>query len=297
MTKAEKRAIRSDAWRQAISQASGRAEQERIYRSIVDPIIPTKAARREDRADRPARVEAPATPGPSRTIFTDAPDCWHGVKLYDWGAKGLRGEGNVKRGDSRPRKTFDLNWIKDYATFTPDARLTRAVKSLTAEVWPVYRRRGRYWKLDHYMTSAKVLEQAKATLPEPEATPVEPEPRSDVDLFAEYAQHIGLTCLRATENKVQLGLSGVVGRPSLASLDYVVYNDGGQNMLVQVIDLDNPATSDAGALQAWVDLFGDDFAGVQVWRADGEAPWVARTLDGHRDDFAAVAASLDGIPV
>jgi len=296
MTKAEKRAIRSDAWRQAISH--------------------TKAARREDRADRPAPqpIDTPAhkvqDAGPDPvavTIYTDAPSAWYGVKLYDWGSKGLRGEGNVKRGDSRPRKTFDLNWVKDYATFAPNAPLTRAVKALTAEVWPIHVRKGKWWRLSHYITSAKALELARATLPAaapeaPRTSPaVEPEPMPEaprtselVASFVAYLDASGIPFVRVTEAKARAALSGLIGHPPIGALDVIAYNDGGQNMLVQVVDrLDGEA--DAGALAEWARVYGVDFAPVLAW-PEG-ATWYGKTLDGAAMAFASLAAELDGIPL
>ncbi len=63
--------------------------------------------------------------------------------------------------------TFTLDWFYtgqlQYIT-VPNSRLVRAVKKITAEVWPVKQRRGRFWKVDHYLAPREAVAQAEAAI-------------------------------------------------------------------------------------------------------------------------------------
>lgn len=109
-------------------------------------------------------------------ILTKIPKEWRGRILYDWGSKGLRAQGNdyVKVAGERPRKTFDDLWLRDLDRIdVPNPKLLRAVKKLTEEVWPVRRRRGKFWSTSYYLAPRAMIERARSQIGEP-AEPAEP---------------------------------------------------------------------------------------------------------------------------
>lgn len=167
LTRDEKRAIHKAAW----AESRGAAERRTMYENIVARLLAERGAQP---VVRPSAV-APAAPAPKSEPrpYTKAPVAWRGQVLFDWGQKGLRSVQCVKiRGDedNRDRKTFNLDWfhVGDEARITAGEKpqLVRAVKALTREIWPVRVRKGRFWKVAYYLTSAQAVRDASATMPE-----------------------------------------------------------------------------------------------------------------------------------
>jgi len=87
--------------------------------------------------------------------YTSAPREWHGERLYDWGRGGLRCHGNrYIKALGRRRKTFDTRWAQGSARRVwagDDPQLVRRARKASREVWPVYQRRGKLWKVAYWI--------------------------------------------------------------------------------------------------------------------------------------------------
>ncbi len=101
--------------------------------------------------------------------WTTVPSAWSGQRLFDWGRRGLRSEYNrwVRAPGRRPRKTFDFAHTGELAMLLvgSDRRLLLRVRRLAPdEIWPVYERRGRWWRRAYYLVPRAALAAARKEL-------------------------------------------------------------------------------------------------------------------------------------
>lgn len=146
-------------------QAAQRALEKRITSPIartqfsVEIIKPTpteKPTRVVPKGKVPVRVK--------KKFYTSVPEGWRKVEvLYDWGAKGLRSQGNRYVADGKKRKTFI--WQSEVGEIpTGNQVFLREVKKRTDEVWPVKERRGKFWTTSHYLAPKQVISDVKVAL-------------------------------------------------------------------------------------------------------------------------------------
>jgi len=98
--------------------------------------------------------------------YTKVPKEFIGIDLFDWGRGGLRFRGNhfISADGTRPRKTFNDDWLEDFTKVRAGMSTMGVIREsykLTKEIWPIFVRKGRYWKRMFYLVPTQILEQAK----------------------------------------------------------------------------------------------------------------------------------------
>ncbi len=136
---------------EAQAKRVGLAVQTRFEQAKAKPAAPEKVA-----AEKSIETK----------IYTSVPQEWKKVeKLYDWGQKGLRAQFAtpssitlIKAEGQRPRKTFawEDQFVSLYVGENP--KLLREARKLTDEIWPVYKRKGKYWSTDRYLIPRRVYD-------------------------------------------------------------------------------------------------------------------------------------------
>lgn len=88
--------------------------------------------------------------------FTTIPDEWLGLRLYSW-STGLRIEGCTGGRRISNRVHLDPLRFGLVRVAKGNRKLIRRLKKLTAEVWPVYTRLGKFWNVSHYLVPPMAL--------------------------------------------------------------------------------------------------------------------------------------------
>lgn len=110
---------------------------------------------------------AGATTG-AKVAYTNIPEELHRFDtLFDWGAKGYRlGTREGVKIEGRRRMTFDKTYLTELKRIKPgeEPGLVRTLREMTAEIWEVKARRGKWWQMDHYLAPPKAIEEARARM-------------------------------------------------------------------------------------------------------------------------------------
>jgi len=178
-------------------------------------ITPTEAVEAIKPAEpAPAALEAPPAEAKpiQKMVYTSAPEEWYGETLYDWGRKGLRSERNKYITDGGRRKTFAPEWRQAMAEVpVGNQEFLREARKRTDEVWPVKKRRGKFWVTEHYLIPKPVVEQLSKTIPVQPAMPVR-KPTGEVPAKGIFGQPIFEAM---TGNQIQLPIEEIETRPEI----------------------------------------------------------------------------------
>ncbi|GAF73643.1 unnamed protein product, partial [marine sediment metagenome] len=155
-------ALRSLAKKRGIdvSDIAGKGAKQRIIERLggEQPTITKPAI-----VGKPPKAQQAAPP----TRWTGVPIEWAGQAFFDWGAKGLRTQGNryVKVKGGRKRKTFDPSAYSPELTrllVPTNRKLLNALRRLAPdEIWPVKSRRGKFWSTAYRLVPEQALRRAE----------------------------------------------------------------------------------------------------------------------------------------
>lgn len=178
-----------------------RLKEEYRQRQAWEMLYELTPERKEIAGAEREAVEQAKERAPENVIYTSTPKEWHGQTLYDWGSKGLRSQGNER---VKGRKSFIWTEEMESIPGNIDRAVLAELQRRTPEVFPVHRKKGKFWRRANYMIPRVLAEQMKKDFgPDvfaPKPTVREPEEETPA---AEGPEPIEETPLGPTEVEVR----------------------------------------------------------------------------------------------